>query len=107
MDVIAGEPVRQLLKKTSISVDEGLEKDFPLGYATIVGVTLKDGRTFSEFTPHCKGDPENPVALAEMKDRFIAMSTGIISGDNQANILRMIENLEELDDVNALVACLR
>jgi 2-methylcitrate dehydratase PrpD len=106
MDVIQSEPIRQLLEKTTVVVDEDLEKRFPMGYATTVGVTLKDGRSFSEFTEHCKGDPENPVSFGEMKERFFAMTQGIISEKRQADILRMVENIEQMDDVNELIESL-
>jgi len=103
MDVIGSEAVQSLLRKTTITVDEGLEKDFPMGYASIVGVTLKDGRSFDEFTPHCKGDPENPVAFGEMKDRFFAMTKGIIGEQEQKKLLGLVENLDEIGDISELV----
>jgi 2-methylcitrate dehydratase PrpD len=107
MDVISSDDVLSLLKKTSLTVDDNLEKNFPQGYASIVGVTLKDGRSFSEYAEHAKGDPENPVSFDEMKDRFIAMSKGVVSDKNQSNILRLVENLEQVSDINELVGYLR
>ena len=106
MDVIQSDAIQQLLQKTTISVDEELEKKFSLGYGSIVGVTLKDGRSFSELTEHCKGDPENPVSLEEMRERFIAMTNEIVSSENQLKIIDMVENLEQIDDVRKLVGCL-
>ncbi|MCL2122034.1 MAG: MmgE/PrpD family protein [Clostridiales bacterium] len=103
MDVVQSDAIQELLKKTTVSVDEGLERDFPMGYASIVEVTLKDGRTFSEFTPHCTGDPENPVSIDVMKDRFISMTNGIISNDSQTNILRLVDDLEQMQDINELI----
>ena len=106
MDVIKSEPIQELLKKSELTVDEGLEKKFPLGYASIVEVTTKDGQTFSELTEHCKGDPENPVSFDEMKDRFFAMTKGAISQKNQDRVFDLVRNLEKIEDVNELAGCL-
>ena len=106
MDVISSDEVLHLLEKTSLTVDDDLEKKFRMGYASIVSITLKDGRSFSEFTEHAKGDPENPVSFDEMKDRFIAMSKGVVSDKNQTNVIRLVENLEQVDDISELVGYL-
>ena len=99
MDVINSGGIQNLLSRTRLVVDDDLEKRFSMGYGSIVGVTLKNGESFSVFTEHAKGDPGNPVSLEEMQIKFRLLSGHIISPEKQEKIIDLVERLEELDDI--------
>jgi 2-methylcitrate dehydratase PrpD len=71
-------------------------------------VKMKDGREFSEFTDTPKGNPQNPMTKDEIKDKFRANMeySGAVSRDNAEKVLKLLENLDELDSVGSVVKLL-
>ena len=70
---------------------------------------MKDGREFSEFADNPKGTPiTNPMSEDEIKDKFRAnvKFSKTVSGNNAENVLKLLENLEELDTVQKVVKLL-
>jgi 2-methylcitrate dehydratase PrpD len=70
-----------------------------------VKVIMKDGREFYEFTEIARGDPRNPMSKEELLDKYrtnIEFSR-TISRENAEEVLKMVENLENLDSVSKLV----
>jgi 2-methylcitrate dehydratase PrpD len=70
-----------------------------------VKVIMKDGREFDEYTEIARGDPRNPLSKEELLDKYwtnIEFSR-TISGENAEKVLKMIEDLENLDSVRELV----
>jgi 2-methylcitrate dehydratase PrpD len=77
--------------------------------ATKLEVKMKDGRQFSEFTDTPKGDPvRNPMSEEEKKDKFRANVefSQTIDKDNAEKALKLLENLEEIDNINKIVELL-
>jgi 2-methylcitrate dehydratase PrpD len=103
MNVIHSNQIKDLLSRTSLVVDEELEKRFSMGYGSIVAVTLKNGESFSVLTEHAKGDPENPASLEEMQTKFRLLSDNIIPPEKQEKTIELVERLEDLDDICQLL----
>jgi 2-methylcitrate dehydratase PrpD len=71
-----------------------------------VEVTMKDGTKFSAFTDAPKGDTRyNPLTKEEMKDKFRANAafSQVVSPEKTEKTLSMIEVLEEVNDVTAII----
>ncbi|MBN2061476.1 MAG: MmgE/PrpD family protein [Deltaproteobacteria bacterium] len=71
-----------------------------------VEVKMKDGRKFSEYTDTPWGDQlYNIMSDEEIKEKFWANVNfcGKISRDNAAEVLELIDNIEELDSVKQMV----
>ena len=68
-------------------------------------VKMKDGQEHTEFTEIAKGDPQNPLSRDELLAKYWnnVEFGGMVSKDNAAKILSMIENIENLDSVKDLV----
>jgi 2-methylcitrate dehydratase PrpD len=66
MNVIHSNQIKDLLSRTSLVVDEELEKRFSMGYGSIE-LSLKNGGEL--FLPHgaCQGRSENPASLSRCK----------------------------------------
>jgi 2-methylcitrate dehydratase PrpD len=96
--------VNELIGKVSLAEMPGTEV-----LSSRVEVTMKNGRVFSEFSDSPKGDPvRNPMSKDEIKDKFrsnIEFSK-TVSPDNGEKILKLLENLEELDNVNRIIKLL-
>jgi len=74
-----------------------------------LAVKMKDGRELSEFNDAPKGDPvRNPMSKDEIIDKFMANVdfSQTVSTDNAQKVLKLLENLEELDSVNKIVELL-
>jgi 2-methylcitrate dehydratase PrpD len=72
-------------------------------------VKMKGGREFSEFTDTPKAYPFNsPLSKDEVKDKFrsnISFSQ-TVTRDNAEKALKLLDNLEELDNINRVVELL-
>ncbi|HKB53302.1 MAG TPA: MmgE/PrpD family protein, partial [Ramlibacter sp.] len=90
---LADPAIRALMAKTKLVADPQLTATFPNVRAARVGVTLRDGRTIEYFAPCRKGDPEAPLADADLNDKFLELASPVI-GDGAARTL-----LEQLWDV--------
>jgi len=76
---------------------------------TEVRVKMKDGRELSEFTDIWKGDPlSNPLSRDEIIAKFWDQVhfSQTISKKNAEKLLRHIEKLEDVDNVNRIVELL-
>jgi 2-methylcitrate dehydratase PrpD len=70
-----------------------------------VKVIMKDSREFDRFTEIAKGDPRNPISREELLAKYwmnIEFSH-TISKKNAEKVLKMVEDLENLDSVKKLV----
>ena len=72
-----------------------------------LAVIMKDGRQFEEYMDAPEGDPlDKPLAESVIKDKFRsnARFCGLIEEEKIENLLSMIDALEEIDDIESLVA---
>lgn len=70
-------------------------------WASIVTVTLKDGRKFAKRADSFKGMPTDPVSRDDMKDKFMRL-TSDMEADWQDRVWNGLADLENIKDVNAL-----
>lgn len=70
-----------------------------------VKVIMKDGREFDRFTEIARGDPRNPISRKELLAKYqtnIEFSN-TVSGENAEKVLKMVEDLENINSVKKLV----
>ena len=70
-----------------------------------VKVRMKSGEEFEEFTEIARGDPRNPISREELMAKFwmnIDFSR-TVTRENAAAFVKMVEDLEHLDNVKRLV----
>jgi 2-methylcitrate dehydratase PrpD len=68
-----------------------------------VAIRLKDGRLFETIVPFRKGSPKNPVTKTERYAKVRSLSGTVLSADRTDVLIDMVERIEELDDVAALI----
>ncbi|MCK4591090.1 MAG: MmgE/PrpD family protein, partial [Candidatus Latescibacteria bacterium] len=120
--------VLRLAGKVRIERDEKLEKNYPAVRGAEVTVTLKNGSSYAKREDLPKGEPENPLTDEELKEKFFCCVEEIFDAgrapldidnisaksDTQGNyltgraeeIIKIVENLEEIKDVNTLISML-
>jgi 2-methylcitrate dehydratase PrpD len=77
---------RAMMSRITAAVDPDIDVGFPGRRAARVEVMLRDGRRFTHFQPHRKGDPELPLSDAELSDKLIELMAPVI-GDGAARAL--------------------
>ena len=85
-----------------------LDKLFPEKWPSILTVTTKDGKEYSQLLDGpVKGDPENPLTQQELETRFGMMVTPVLGQqtcDRMLEILRRLEDAKDVSDLAGLMA---
>jgi len=82
------------------------EKMFPAKQPSKVVVKTKDGREFSEYLEYPKGDPREPMTIADLEAKFNALSGKLMKADRQKRIKDTIfacENTSAPDFMHSLI----
>jgi len=103
-ELIKDPQTRNILDKINLVVDESVEKEFPMGYASIVEIKTVDGKEYAQRTNYAKGDPENPVSWDDIEKKFMSL-TGKTFHQKKANeIINKIKQLEDVGDIREIIA---
>jgi len=55
-----------------------------------VVVKTKDGKTYSEYLEYPKGDPREPMTMADLEAKFNGLSAKLLSKERQKEIKEMV-----------------
>ncbi len=105
-EAIKDKQVLELAAKVKWELDPEAEAVYPKYYPCTVIVKMKDGREFTSHVDYPKGDPENPVSFDETVEKFRFVASATIGKDKIEKIIDYVKNLDKLDDMRKLVACL-
>lgn len=72
-ELIGDEVLRALARNVKIEPDARMNEIYPEERGAWMRVALKDGRIFEKGIPVAKGEPENPVDDADLKEKLLAM----------------------------------
>lgn len=100
---LADERLRLLMRKIHIQPDPTLTSLFPRMWPARVEILGTDGKTRVGACNYPKGDPENPLTVEEVEEKFRWMTRGVLPGHQGDNLLKSIGGLEELDDLAGLL----
>jgi 2-methylcitrate dehydratase PrpD len=75
IDCVNDAEVINLTKKISVTADEEMSKIFPAKQTAVVEVKMADGRGYSEQVDFPKGEPENPLSVEEVREKFTSLTT--------------------------------
>ena len=98
--------IRRIMQQVKCVTDPELDAHFPKEFRAWAEVATTDGRTLRSDIRYPKGDPENALSWDEMKDKFLTLTSPVISAERQQEIIAAIESLEEMEDVRQLAALL-
>jgi len=76
---------------------------------SIVEIRTKDGKRYSRRVDNRKGTPENPMSPEEFADKFrdcLAHGRKSISKQKIERIMKLLNNLENIDDVGKVIRML-
>ena len=93
--------IRELLKRITMYVHSDVEND--PDFASIVTVKLRDGREYSHRVDKARGRPSVPLSKAELHTKYRDCARGALHKEDIERSLKLVENLETLEDITVLV----
>jgi 2-methylcitrate dehydratase PrpD len=72
----------------------------------LVEVTLRDGRTVSQFTKHPPGTKENPLSTDRVNEKARGLMTPVLGRERTEAVITRVNRLEELRSVRELLPLL-
>jgi len=94
--------LRDLIEKVDVSVDAGIDAEFPKRRAARVAIETTGGETLEHYSPTRKGDPDNPLTDGELAEKFLEITGPVLGGDGAAALLETLWRLDETEDLGAL-----
>lgn len=101
-DILSDPVVLSLLSKTTMITDDELGNVKGQRPARIT-LTFNDGSTCSETAYTRKGDPENPLTRAEIKNKFMGLVDGIWGAKMGESIFHAISLLPDYENFNTWI----
>jgi 2-methylcitrate dehydratase PrpD len=74
IDCVANEEILDLTRKISVESDDKISANFPEKQTAIVEVTTSNGKVYYEQVDYPKGEPENPMSVDEVKEKFVSLT---------------------------------
>jgi 2-methylcitrate dehydratase PrpD len=102
MEMIQDASLLALAATVEVSEDAELEALYNDKWASIVEVTLKDGRVLTARRDLPKGEPEHPLSNAELKEKFLSLASDCVSFDRAEAIWESIFKLDQATEVSSL-----
>ena len=99
--------VRELMKKISVKHARDLDRYFPESFPTRVTVTTNGGETFSKEVRYPKGDPENPLTMDELFQKFTYCVSSGLTAKRRDQVIDMVMKLENVEDVRVFTKLLQ
>jgi 2-methylcitrate dehydratase PrpD len=90
---LADPRIHRLLGAMKVIEDAEFSRRFPAERWARVRITLKDGRMLASEPAIARGNPENPLSDAEMRDKYRALAEPVLGTERAARIERAVDGL--------------
>lgn len=67
---------------------------------------MEDGSTFVGEVAYPKGDPEYPATKEEVTEKFLQNAANTIGSVKASRIIELVDQIEKLDHIDELIACM-
>jgi len=99
-----------LAEKVRLELDPDAAKEWrgSLGEkapSTVI-ITTKGGQILTESVQYPRGTPPNPMTSQELESKFLHLASFVLGQRKREALLKMLLNLEDLDNINKLTALL-
>jgi 2-methylcitrate dehydratase PrpD len=102
-EVLKDSQLLDLAGKVRLVEKQGMEE----ANGAQVQVRLKDGTLMSSEVVFAKGTVKNPMSPAELEEKFHDLASTVLPGDQIEQIIKMVKQLDKLEDVASLAALLK
>ena len=106
-EFVRSAPVQAMMARCENILDKEIEAKGFEKIRSTVEVDLEDGRTLvQEADERYRGGPDRPFTREELHGKFNECAELVLPADAMAETLRMVETLEQVSDITALVQVL-
>ncbi len=98
--------ILKVLEKIEIIHDARFDEHFPMIAESEVEIILNSGAAYLSGRVTAKGDWDNPLSEQEVKDKFYWLTQQVKSKNEADKVVNMVENLEGLESLDALMKLL-
>lgn len=106
-EIVAGEPVRQLLSKVQVGLSPETEPAYPEKWGARVTLLMRDGTVLSELVVQPRGDPERPMSQRELLTKFRQLIHETEYRDHGTLLTSTVECLETMTSMSQFFPRLR
>ena len=99
--------MKSLLAKIRVEVDPELDRNYPAQRGAEVSIQLCGGKTVSRRVDFALGEPENPLSLEQIKEKFQNSMKGFLPAREIGSLYQLLETLEEQEKMSPLFNFLR
>ncbi|MGD9363312.1 MAG: MmgE/PrpD family protein [Desulfobacterales bacterium] len=107
MDSVNDPNIHGLFKKIQFASDPSFESKKDNIRGAEVEIILADNKSFRNKVLLPKGEPENPASIEELEEKFKSCIGAIWSAQIKEEVIRIIRDLEQLDNIQMLTTLLR
>jgi 2-methylcitrate dehydratase PrpD len=92
-------PIAALLSRTRVTVADDLTARYPGAWPTRVEIALSDGSVLRGASDYPRGNPENPVSMRELEDKFRELVVPRFGASVADRAIAAVASLESCDDM--------
>lgn len=93
--------LRKTMQKVNVFHDEKYTLMYPDKWGARVMITFENGEKISSESLFPKGDPENPLTVEELVDKFTELTEKFLSQRQINSLIEFSLNLDKVDDVHS------
>lgn len=90
--------IRALMPRISVERAEDLAAEYPRKRMARLHLTLKDGRSLSQFQPSRRGDPDNPISRADLHAKYEELVSPVLPKAELERLRTTISDGADLPD---------
>lgn len=98
--------VLDLVDTVSVEHGEDLESYYPDFFPSRATIRTRDGAEHRTMLKTCRGDPENPLSEAELRQKYEALTTRFLDMDEAAALDRLAMDLSSVESMSEVTAYL-
>ena len=103
-----GDPLlRPLMRMVEVSEDPEATRNYPARQRARMEIELRSGRRLTRAADYPKGHSRNPLSDGELEQKFLGLTTGVLSRERQASLLERLWRFEELENLDPLFEAVR
>ena len=94
--------ISNLSERINVIYDNDLDNSFPSKYSSILSIKMDDGQNYEKYVENSPGTSDNPMSRLEIESKFKKLSSNVINNDLSDSIIKLVNNLHNVDDICSL-----